>query len=200
MKPNLTEKENGVYRYIREATEANGYSPSVRDIQEALGMKSTATVHSYLNKLEAKGYIRKAQGKSRALRVDVDTSPRVANIPIVGQVAAGLPILAQENCEGYIEFCPPKGALKGELFALKVKGESMIEAGILDGDYVVVNRTNYVDNGDIAVVLIGEEATVKTFYRENGIFRLQPENRSMEPIITKDVYILGKVIANIRYY
>lgn len=200
MKPNLTEKENCVYRYIREATESNGYSPSVRDIQEALGMKSTATVHSYLSKLEAKGYIKKAQGKSRSLQVDVDTSPCATNIPIVGQVAAGLPILAQENCEGYIEFCPPKGALKGELFALKVKGESMIEAGILDGDYVIVNRTNYVDNGDIAVVLIGEEATVKTFYRENGVFRLQPENRSMKPIITKDVYILGKVIANIRYY
>ena len=200
MKPNLTEKESGVYRYIREATEANGYSPSVRDIQEALGMKSTATVHSYLNKLEAKGYIRKAQGKSRALRVDIDSSPHATNIPIVGQVAAGLPILAQENCEGYIEFCPPKGVLQGELFALKVKGESMIEAGILDGDYVIVNRTNYVDNGDIAVVLIGEEATVKTFYRENGVFRLQPENHTMEPIITKNVYILGKVIANIRYY
>ena len=200
MKPNLTEKETAVYRYIREATETNGYSPSVRDIQEALGMKSTATVHSYLNKLEAKGYIRKAQGKSRSLRVDVEAPTSVTNIPIVGQVAAGLPILAQENCEGYLEFCPPKGALKGELFALKVKGESMIEAGILNGDYVVVNRTNYVDNGDIAVVLIGEEATVKTFYRENGIFRLQPENRNMEPIITNEVYILGKVIANIRYY
>jgi repressor LexA len=201
MKPNLTEKENGVYRYICDATEANGYSPSVRDIQEALGIKSTATVHSYLNKLEAKGYIQKAQGKSRTLRVDVErAAARAANIPIVGQVAAGLPILAQENCEGYLEFCPPKGALKGELFALKVKGESMIEAGILDGDYVVVNRTNYVDNGDIAVVLIGDEATVKTFYRENGIFRLQPENHTMEPIITKEVYILGKVIANIRYY
>ncbi|MBR5187834.1 MAG: repressor LexA, partial [Clostridia bacterium] len=135
------------------------------------------------------------------LRVDLEqTPPRAANIPIVGQVAAGLPILAQENCEGYLEFCPPKGALKGELFALRVKGESMIEAGILDGDYVVVNRTNYVDNGDIAVVLIGDEATVKTFYRENGVFRLQPENHTMAPIITKEVYILGKVIANIRYY
>ena len=201
MKPNLTEKENDVYRYICEATELNGYSPSVRDIQEALGIKSTATVHSYLNKLESKGYIQKAQGKSRTLRVETAPSfPNSANVPILGQVAAGLPILAQENCEGYIEFCPPKGVLRGELFALKVKGESMIEAGILNGDYVIVNRTNYVDNGDIAVVLIGDEATVKTFYRENGYFRLQPENRDMVPIITKEVYILGKVIANIRYY
>ena len=201
MKPNLTEKENDVYRYICEATELNGYSPSVRDIQEALGIKSTATVHSYLNKLESKGYIQKAQGKSRTLRVETAPSfPNSANVPILGQVAAGLPILAQENCEGYIEFCPPKGVLRGELFALKVKGESMVEAGILNGDYVIVNRTNYVDNGDIAVVLIGDEATVKTFYRENGCFRLQPENRDMAPIITHEVYILGKVIANIRYY
>ena len=201
MKPNLTEKENDVYRYICESTELNGYSPSVRDIQVALGIKSTATVHSYLNKLEAKGYIQKAQGKSRTLRVETYPSfPNSTSIPILGQVAAGLPILAQENCEGYIEFCPPKSALRGELFALKVKGESMIEAGILNGDYVIVNRTNYVDNGDIAVVLIGDEATVKTFYREGGYFRLQPENRDMEPIITKEVYILGKVIANIRYY
>jgi repressor LexA len=201
MKPNLTEKENDVYRYICESTESNGYSPSVRDIQDALGIKSTATVHSYLNKLEAKGYIQKAQGKSRTLRVEAQPSfSNSVSIPILGQVAAGLPILAQENCEGYIEFCPPKGTLRGELFALKVKGESMIEAGILNGDYVVVNRTNYVDNGDIAVVLIGDEATVKTFYRENGCFRLQPENRDMTPIITNEVYILGKVIANIRYY
>ena len=205
MKPNLTEKENDVYRYICESTERNGYSPSVRDIQEALGIKSTATVHSYLNKLESKGYIQKAQGKSRTLRVETTPEtnpsfPNSASVPILGQVAAGLPILAQENCEGYSEFCPPKGTLRGELFALKVKGESMIEAGILNGDYVIVNRTNYVDNGDIAVVLIGDEATVKTFYRENGYFRLQPENRDMAPIITKEVYILGKVIANIRYY
>jgi repressor LexA len=201
MKPNLTEKENDVYRYICEATELNGYSPSVRDIQEALGIKSTATVHSYLNKLEAKGYIQKAQGKSRTLRVETEaSSSRSVNVPIVGQVAAGMPILAQENCEGYIEFCPPRGVLRGELFALKIKGESMIEAGILDGDYVIVNRTSYVENGDIAVVLLGEEATVKTFYRENGGFRLQPENRTMQPIFTKEVYILGKVIADIRYY
>lgn len=202
MKPNLTEKENDVYRYICESTEQNGYSPSVRDIQEALGIKSTATVHSYLNKLETKGYIQKAQGKSRTLRVETGQNlpSNAACIPVLGQVAAGLPILAQENCEGYIDFCPPKGTLRGELFALKVKGESMIEAGILNGDYVIVNRTNYVDNGDIAVVLLDDEATVKTFYRENGYFRLQPENRDMKPIITKEVYILGKVIANIRYY
>ena len=198
----LTEKENEMYRYICEATQKNGYSPSVRDIQTALGIKSTATVHSYLNKLEAKGYIQKAQGKSRALRLGSESEERnqSVNVPILGQVAAGLPILAQENCEGTITFCPPRGFLRGELFALKIKGESMIEAGILDGDHVIVNRTSYVENGDIAVVMIDDEATVKTFYRENGVFRLQPENHTMKPIITKEVHILGKVIAVVRYY
>ena len=201
MKQNLTEKESEMYRYICESTDRNGYSPSVRDIQVALGIKSTATVHSYLNKLEAKGYIQKTQGKSRTLRVESEPQPlHSVNIPIVGQVAAGLPILALENCEGYIEFCPPRGIVGSDLFALRIKGESMIEAGIMNGDCVIVHRTNCVENGEIAVVLLDDEATVKTFYRENGGFRLQPENRNMKPIFTKEVYILGKVIADIRYY
>jgi len=199
---NLTERENEIYKYICETTEANGYAPSVRDIKAALGIKSTATVHSYLTKLEMKGYIHKEQGKSRTLRVDADgmTGQPSVRVPVVGQVAAGLPILAQENFDGYIEYCPPRGMARGELFALKIKGDSMIEAGIMNGDYVIVNRTSYVENGDIAVVLIDEEATVKTFYKENGMFRLQPENQTMKPIITKEVYILGKVVADIRYY
>ena len=112
-----------------------------------------------------------------------------------------MPILAVENCEGYIDFCPSrKVGIGDELFALRIKGESMIEAGIMNGDCVIVSRTSYVENGDIAVVLIDDEATVKTFYRENGIFRLQPENSRMKPIIVKNVHILGKVIANVRYY
>ena len=111
-----------------------------------------------------------------------------------------MPILAVENCEGYIDFCPTGATLGDELFALRIKGESMIEAGIMNGDCVIVSRTSYVENGDIAVVLLDDEATVKTFYRENGIFRLQPENRTMKPIIVKSVYILGKVIASVRYY
>lgn len=199
---NLTERENEIYKYICETMEANGYAPSVRDIKAALGIKSTATVHSYLTKLEMKGYIHKEQGKSRTLRVDADgmTGQPSVRVPIVGQVAAGLPILAQENFDGYIEYCPPHGMVRGELFALKIKGDSMIEAGIMNGDYVIVNRTSYVENGDIAVVLIDEEATVKTFYKENGMFRLQPENQTMKPILTKEVYILGKVVADIRYY
>lgn len=199
--PNLTEKEKEIYQYICKIMEGNGYAPSVRDIQNALGIKSTATVHSYLNKLEDKGYIQKEKGKSRTLRIGTESaSPGVLRVPLIGQVAAGIPILAEQNYEGYVDFCPDRSALRGELFALRVKGESMIEAGILSGDIVIVNRTSYVENGDIAVVLIDEEATVKTFFRENGAFRLQPENRTMQPIITKEVYILGKVIANIRYY
>jgi repressor LexA len=198
----LTEKEREMYQYICKVMEEVGYAPSVRDIQNALSIKSTATVHSYLNKLEDKGYIQKEQGKSRTLRVGADTpAPQgTVRVPIVGQVAAGLPILAEQNYDGYVDFCPPRGLSRAELFALRIKGESMIEAGIMNGDYVIVSRTSYVENGDIAVVLLDDEATVKTFYRENGAFRLQPENRTMKPIITKEVYILGKVIANIRYY
>lgn len=198
----LTEKEREMYQYICKVMEEKGYAPSVRDIQNALSIKSTATVHSYLNKLEDKGYIQKEQGKRRTLRVGADTpAPQgTVRVPIVGQVAAGLPILAEQNYDGYVDFCPPRGLSRAELFALRIKGESMIEAGIMNGDYVIVSRTSYVENGDIAVVLLDDEATVKTFYRENGAFRLQPENRTMKPIITKEVYILGKVIANIRYY
>lgn len=200
----LTERERRVYDFICDTMEKNGYSPSVRDIKSALGIKSTATVHSYLERLERKGYILKEQGKSRTLRLGGEgekTLQTVTRVPVLGQVAAGLPILAEQNLDGFIDFCPPtKAGSVGELFALAVKGESMIEVGIFDGDYVIVNRTSYVESGDIAVVLIGEEATVKTFYKENGVFRLQPENKTMKPIIAKEVYILGKVIANVRYY
>ncbi len=198
----LTKKEKEVYDYICATLTENGYSPSVRDIRDNLGIKSTSTVHSYISKLEEKGYIRKQDGKSRTLTPEGGTQPKAqaGRIPILGQVAAGLPILAEQNIEGYIDFAPAEKRLMGELFALRIKGESMIEAGILDGDYVVVCRTSYVENGDIAVVLIDDEATVKTFYREDGYFRLQPENKYMKPIITNELYILGKVIANVRYY
>jgi len=198
---NLTERERRVYDYICEVIGKDGYSPSVRDIQNALGIKSTSTVHSYIERLESKGYIRKEQGKSRTLRTGADVEEAYSiKIPVLGQVAAGLPILASENLEGYVEFCLPRGTLASELFALRIKGTSMIEAGIMDGDIVIVSRTSYVGNGDIAVVLIEDEATVKTFYKENGHFRLQPENKEMSPIITKEAVILGKVIACTRYY
>ncbi len=198
---NLTERERRVYDYICEVIGKDGYSPSVRDIQSALGIKSTSTVHSYIERLESKGYIRKEQGKSRTLRTGAEAEEAYSTkIPVLGQVAAGLPILASENLEGYVEFCLPRGTLASELFALRIKGTSMIDAGIMDGDIVIVSRTSYVGNGDIAVVLIEDEATVKTFYKENGHFRLQPENKEMSPIITKEAVILGKVIACTRYY
>ncbi|MBO4353915.1 MAG: transcriptional repressor LexA [Clostridia bacterium] len=198
---NLTDRERKVYDYICEVIGKDGYSPSVRDIQNALGIKSTSTVHSYIERLESKGYIRKEQGKSRTLRTGPEVEEAYSiKVPVLGQVAAGLPILAAENLEGYVEFCLPRGMLASELFALKIKGTSMIEAGIMDGDVVIVSRTSYVGNGDIAVVLIEDEATVKTFYKENGHYRLQPENREMSPIITKEAVILGKVIACTRYY
>lgn len=200
MKP-LTRREKEVYDYICRTIEENGYSPSVRDIRDSLGIKSTSTVHAYINHLEEKGYIHKEDGKSRTLTVGDELVPKSkTRVPILGQVAAGLPILAEQNIEGYIECTPSEKGMTGELFALRVKGESMIEAGIMNGDYVIVCRTSYVENGDIAVVLVEDEATVKTFYRENGHYRLQPENKTMKPIIAKELYVLGKVIADVRYY
>ena len=197
----LTPLEQSVYNYISGTIEKVGYAPSVREIKAAVGIKSTSTVHSYLERLEKKGYIVREQGKSRTIRTrEKHDEPTARKIPRLGQVAAGMPILAVENCEGYIDFCPTGATLGDELFALRIKGESMIEAGIMNGDCVIVSRTSYVENGDIAVVLLDDEATVKTFYRENGVFRLQPENRTMKPIIVKSVYSLGKVIASVRYY
>lgn len=194
----LTEKEKRMLEYITEVIEKNGYSPSVRDIRSALGIKSTATVHGYLERLEKKGYIRKESGKSRTLTVD-GTSPATRKVPIIGKITAGLPILAVENFEGYVDFSETKYK-SDELFALRVSGTSMIEAGILDGDIVIVSNRRYAENGDIIVALIDDAATVKTYYKENGHFRLQPENSTMEPIITKDLTVLGKVVASIRYY
>ena len=197
----LTPLEQSVYNYISGTIEKVGYAPSVRDIKAAVGIKSTSTVHSYLERLEKKGYIVREQGKSRTIRTrEKHDEPTARKIPILGQVAAGMPILAVENCEGYIDFCPTGATLGDELFALRIKGESMIEAGIMNGDCVIVSRTSYVENGDIAVVLLDDEATVKTFYRENGVFRLQPENHTMKTKKEKNVYILGKVIASVRYY
>ncbi len=194
----LTEKEKRMLEYITEVIEENGYSPSVRDIRSALGIKSTATVHGYLERLEKKGYIRKESGKSRTLTVD-GTSPVTRKVPLIGKITAGLPILAVENFEGYVDFSETKYK-SDEMFALRVSGTSMIEAGILDGDIVIVCNRRYAENGDIVVALIDDAATVKTYYKENGHFRLQPENSAMEPIITKDLTVLGKVVASIRYY
>ena len=203
----LDPKEQAIFDYIKENIKKNGYSPSIRDIRTALNIKSTSTVHTYLERLERKGYIQKENGKSRTLRIEglmpdeFDTKETNGMIPLIGRVTAGQPILAVENYEGYIQY--PAGLRKmpeNDLFALKVTGTSMIEAGIFSGDIVIVQKEHMAQNGDIVVALVEEEATVKRFYKENGRFRLQPENKNMEPIYTEEVYILGKVQAVIRYY
>ncbi|MBR2335036.1 MAG: transcriptional repressor LexA [Clostridia bacterium] len=193
----LKPKEQKVYDYIVQSVRRNGYSPSVRDIQNALNYKSTSTVHMYIDRLDRLGYIRKQDGISRAISL-VEELPPVTAVPILGTVTAGSPILAEENFDGYVGYVgktSPDG-----MFALKVKGESMIEIGILDGDMIIAEKTCYADNGEIVVALIENEATVKTFYREDGHYRLQPENSTMEPIIVEEVLILGKVVAIQRSY
>jgi len=203
----LDTKEQLIFDYIKENIRKNGYSPSIRDIRTALNIKSTSTVHTYLERLEKKGYIQKENGKSRTLRVEglmpEDFIPDADSgmIPLIGRVTAGQPILAVENYEGYIQY--PAGLTRkpeNDLFALKVTGTSMIEAGILDGDIVIIEKTSTAENGDIVVALIDDEATVKTFYKEDGHFRLQPENKTMLPIIVNSLMILGKVVSSIRFY
>ncbi len=199
----LKPKEQRVLDYIRESIAINGYAPSVRDVCAALNIKSTSTVHLYLRKLEQKGYIDRCGGKSRAIRVDEAGSGRAENtytVPILGQVAAGTPILTIENFDGYLDYTTLKKYEKDSLFALKIAGTSMIDAGILDGDYVVVEQRPYADNGDIVVAMVDDSATVKRFFKEKGRYRLQPENSEMEPIIVDEVSILGKVVASLRYY
>ena len=204
MKEHLTDKEKAMYDFICDTIRREGFSPSVRDIQTALGIKSTSTVHSYLNRLEEKGAIQKENGKSRTLRVDSKSGepPRTTvKVPIVGRVTAGMPILATENFEGYFDFPLMNRSYAGNsLFALRVRGTSMIGVGIMDGDVIVVKKQSSAENGDIVVALVGEEATVKTFYKEDGHFRLQPENPTMEPIIVDEVIILGQVISSFRFY
>lgn len=199
----FSEKEKAIYDYINETIRREGYSPTVRDIQAALGIKSTSTVHAYLGRLEEKGMIFKDPGKSRTLKTsDSSREPKhTARVPLLGAVRAGMPILAVENYEGYIDYpLMNKSYGANELFALRIKGDSMMEAGILDGDIIVVKKDNCAENGDIVVALVEDGATVKTFYKEKGHFRLQPENASLEPIIVDEVYILGKVVANLRFY
>ncbi len=193
----LTDKEQQIYDYISMMIEKNGYSPSVRDIKNAVDIKSTSTVHMYLQKLEDKGFIQKDRGKSRTLRVG---SPKHMEIPIIGRIAAGTPVFAEENYDGSLDFKVPAKYQNEKLFALRVEGESMIEAGIMNGDIIVVTATPYAENGDIVAALVNDEATVKTFYKENGGYRLQPENSTMKPILVDEVTVLGKIIANVRYY
>ena len=198
--PTLTGKEKVVYDYISETIKREGYAPSVRDISAALNIKSTSTVHGYLKRLEEKGFVRKQYGKSRTLHIADSGESAPLKVPLIGQIRAGMPNLAVENAEGFVDFVPPAANVQDELFALRVKGESMIEIGIFDGDIIIAKKTPVARNGEIIVALVDDEATVKRFYKEDGHFRLQPENSTMEPIIVQEVSILGKVVALIRNY
>ncbi len=199
----LTRRQQQVLDYVRDEVNRRGFPPSVREIGEAVGLSSSSTVHSHLTALENKGYIRRDPSKPRALELldyrDTSTAVdygRVRSVPLVGEVAAGTPLLAEENIE---ETVPLPEDMAGESsFILRIKGESMIEAGILDGDYVVVRQQNTATDGDIVVALLGDEATVKTFYKESDRIRLQPENSALEPIYSRDVQILGKVVSLFR--
>ena len=199
----LTEKELSIYRFVKKCIEQDGYAPAVRDICSALGIKSTSTVHSYLHRLETKGYLQVTSRKSRALRIEGDVASggeQTKRVPILGRVTAGIPILAIENYDGYVDFPTVMSRGRANLFALRVMGESMIEAGILDGDIVIVESMQHADDGDIVVAMIEDEATVKRIYRDNGRIRLQPANSTMKPIFADEVTVLGKVIANFRFY
>lgn len=200
----LKPKEQAILNFICESIEENGYAPAVRDVCAALGIKSTSTVHMYMQRLEQKGYISRSDGKSRAIRVDDSAeAPREENayrVPLLGQVAAGTPILTIQNFDGYLSYATRKKYDRDSLFALKIAGTSMIEAGIMDGDFVIVEQCPCADNGDIVVAMVDDSATCKRFFKEKGHFRLQPENSEMEPILVDEVVILGKVVACIRYY
>lgn len=192
----MKDKQLKVFNYIKTRL-SEGISPSVREIMDYMDFKSTSTAHRYIESLVKAGLIEKADNLNRSLRLPNSSS---ASVPILGTVTAGQPITAIESIDGYIGF-EAQGCDPEELFALRIRGESMINAGILDGDIVIVRKDSYAENGDIVVAFIDqEEATVKRFYKENGHFRLQPENDTMEPIILDNVEILGKVIGLKRYY
>ncbi len=200
----LSAKQQEILEYLKECILKKGYPPAVREICEAVKLKSTSSVHAHLETLEEKGFIRKDPTKPRAIEILDDTfnlaRRELVNVPIVGAVSCGAPILANENIEGYFPV-PPEYLHNKESFMLKVKGDSMINAGIFHGDLVLVEKANTARNSDIVVALIEDSATVKTFYKENGHIRLQPENDSMEPIIVEgDMSILGKVIGLFRTF
>ena len=192
----LTKSQQKIYDFLREQAKY-GVPPSVREICAATGLKSTSTVHAHLRTLEELGYISRQAGLNRSIRIE--GTEESTQVPILGRVTAGMPILAVESLEGYVPFAAGRYD-PSELFALRVKGESMIEAGILDGDIIIARRTPVAENGQIVVAIVGDEATVKTFYKEKGHFRLQPENSTMEPIIVTEAAILGKVISVVRNY
>lgn len=201
-KSKISLKQQEIIEFIKSEINRKGYPPSVREIGKAVGLKSTSTVHGHLSRLEKKGYIRRDPTKPRAIEVlnnDKRDLSDVIKLPVIGKVTAGSPILAVENIDEYYSI--PRDLIvgyEGESFILKVRGESMINAGILDGDYIIVRKQSYADNGDIIVALIEDEATVKRFFKESDHIRLQPENPSMDPIIVDNVMVLGKVVGVIR--
>lgn len=192
----ISEKQMQVFEFIKDKIALNGVAPSVREIGEAVGLKSTSSVQYNLNALENAGYIKREPNLKRTIRI-AGSAQSVSHIPLVGTVTAGMPILATQQIEDYIAVSGIKGK---NLFALHVKGDSMFNAGIYDGDIVIVEQCPVADNGEIVVALIDEEATVKRFYKENGHFRLQPENDKYEPIIVDECNILGRVKTLIRNY
>lgn len=204
MAPNFG-KQQEILDFINRQIAQSGYSPTVREICEAVGLSSPSTVHGYLKRLERNGAIKKIPSKSRtvvttALPSNISHMEReFLEAPVLGQISAGSPILAEENIERTF-ILPMDFARKNNVFMLKVRGESMINAGIFDGDYVIVEQQQVANNGEIVVALIEDSATVKTFYKENGHFRLQPENDYMEPIIVDEVSILGKVVGLYRIF
>lgn len=197
----ITDKQREILEYIKEMILKKGYPPAVREICEAVHLKSTSSVHSHLESLEKNGYIRRDPTKPRTIEILDDdfalTRRELVNVPVIGTVAAGVPILTEQNIEDYLPI-PAEILPNKEVFMLKVKGNSMIEAGIYNGDKVIVAKQPNAENGDKVVALVDDSATVKTFYKENGHFRLQPENSSMDPIILDQVEILGKVIGLFR--
>lgn len=197
----ISDKQREILEYIKEMILKKGYPPTVREICETVKLKSTSSVHSHLEQLERNGYIRRDPTKPRTIEITDDTfnlaRRELVNVPLIGTVAAGAPLLAQENIESYFPI-PAEILPNRETFMLTVKGDSMIEAGILSGDRVIVAQTDTAENGEIVVALLDDSATVKRFFREDGYIRLQPENSSMEPILVKQVRIVGRVIGLFR--
>lgn len=197
----ISAKQNEILEYIKEQIIAKGYPPAVREICAAVHLKSTSSVHSHLETLEKNGYIRRDPTKPRAIEIIDDdfnlSRKEIRNIPIVGNVAAGQPLFAEQNISGYFPLLADE-LPSGDLFILNVRGESMINVGIYDGDKLIVRQTPTAKNGDIVVALIDDSATVKTYYKEDGRYRLQPENDTMDPIYAEEVIILGTVVGLFR--
>jgi repressor LexA len=196
----LTKRQQEIFDFIKRYSARHGYPPTVRDIGKAIGLTSSSTVHAHLANLEKIGLLRRDPTKPRAMEILVDKAKKVvasAGLPVVGRVAAGQPVLAEENIEEYVEVPQLAGGEEGE-YVLRVTGDSMKNAGILEGDYVVVRSQDTARDGEIVVALLGEEATVKRFFRESDHVRLQPENEALEPIRTRDVRVLGRVVGVFR--